>query len=123
MFWKKDDNSVELAQLKSDVDRLEKEKRVVREELEDLKLKKKLESEDIKHMVKINSERKDIELEKEKIKLQKKSADEIAAVKDEYRDKTEQQLEAQVKDMKGMYSEILTRLPTFTHAVKEKREG
>jgi prolyl-tRNA synthetase len=34
-------------------------------------------------------------------------------VRDEYRDKTEAQLEKQVDQMKGMYSDILARLPNI----------
>jgi len=83
-------------------------------ELDQLKNKKKMEEEDIKHMVKINSERKDIELEKEKISLQGEQAKEIAQVKDEYRDKIEANLEGQLGKMDGMYKELLARLPNIT---------
>lgn len=79
-----------------------------------------MENEDIKHMVKIDRERKDIWFEKEKLKLSKDKADAIAAVKDEYRDKTEAQLEKQLGNMKDMYGEILERLPNYNvrHIVK-----
>ena len=122
MFFKKeakDDNEKE--DLKVLIKQLEREKRQLKEDLAELKLKKKLEEEDIKHMVKINNERKDIELEKEKIKLTQKSNDEIAKVKDRYRDKTEAQLEKQLVNMKGMYGEILERLPNYNikHNIKE----
>lgn len=118
-FNKKEDT--EKADLKAVIKSLEKEKRVLKEDLADLKLKKKIESEDIKHMVKINNERKEIELEKEKIKLERKAAEEVAQVKDNYRDKTEQQLEKQLVNMKGMYGEILERLPNYNvrHNIKE----
>jgi hypothetical protein len=107
--------------LESDIECLEEDKRKLKEELADLKLKKKMEEEDIKHMVKINNERKEIELEKEKVKLERKSAEEIAKVKDEYRDKTEQQLEKQLSNMKDMYGEILIRLPNYNvnHKISE----
>lgn len=108
-------------ELKQDIERLEKDKRELKEQLEDLKLKKKMEEEDIKHMVKINNERKDIELEKEKIKLSREKDDAIATVKDEYRDKTEQQLEKQVGNMREMYGEILERLPNYNVKVSESR--
>ena len=110
-------------ELKREIEQLKKDKRGLKEEVEDLKLKKKMESEDIKHMVKINSERKDIELEKEKVKLQSELADKIATVKDQYRDKTEKQLEKQLTNMKDMYGEILGRLPNYnvSHKIKEDK--
>jgi hypothetical protein len=108
-------------QLKQQISDLEKEKYELKEQLSDLKLKKKMEEEDIKHMIKIDRERKDIELEKEKIKLQGEKDEAIGRVKDKYRDKTETQLEKQVKGMKDMYSEILKRLPNYNvkHNIKE----
>jgi hypothetical protein len=121
MWFSKKEDDTEKDDLKAIIKSLEKEKRTLKEDLADLKLKKKMESEDIKHMVKINNERKDIELEKEKIKLERQSADAIAKVKDSYRDKTEQQLEKQLVNMKGMYGEILERLPNYNvkHTIKE----
>ena len=118
-FFKKKDSEKE--ELKLAIKQLEKDKRSLKEDLAELKLKKKLEEEDIKHMVKINNERKDIELEKEKMKLERKSAEEIAKVKDSYQDKTEQQLEKQLTNMKSMYGEILERLPNYNikHNIKE----
>lgn len=116
MFGKKD-----TTKLKDEIRSLEKDKTSLKKELEELKLKKKIEEEDIKHMVRINNERKDIELEKEKIELERKSANEVAVVKDQYRDKTEKQLEKQLSDMRGMYGEILARLPNYNVKVKEER--
>lgn len=122
MFWNSN-TTTDSDDLKKDIKRLETEKRELKEELADLKLKKKLENEDIKHMVKINNERKEIELEKEKVKLEREKASEIAAVKDGYRDKTEAQLEKQLTGMREMYAEILERLPNYNidHSVREKR--
>jgi seryl-tRNA synthetase len=105
----------------NEIERLKDEKRKLKEELEELKLQKKMEEEDIKHMVKINNERKEIELEKEKVKLMKEKDEAIAKVKDDYRDKTEKQLERQLTDMRGMYTEILERLPNYNVKVKEDR--
>lgn len=120
-FNKKEAKDDEKKELKVIIKNLEKEKRQLKEDLADLKLKKKLEEEDIKHMVKINNERKDIELEKEKIKLMRGAAEEVAQVKDSYRDKTEQQLEKQLVNMKGMYGEILERLPNYN--IKHNIQG
>ena len=121
MFWNKNKEVEAKEELERTIKNLEKDKRNLKEDLAELKLKKKLEDEDIKHMVKINNERKDIELEKEKMKLERKSAVEIAAVKDSYQNKTEEQLEKQLTNMKDMYGEILERLPNYNikHNIKE----
>ena len=76
-------------------------------------------------MIKIDRERKDIEIQKEKMTLQEEQVSAIAKVKDEYRDKVETELLARVKDMKGMYSEILVRLPKYNvdHKIVEKTGG
>lgn len=85
----------------------------LKEELSDVKLQKKMEQEDVKHMVKINEERKEIEIEKEKIRLTGTKDKEIAEIKDKYRDKLEGQLQNQLVDIKTMYSEVLQRLPNY----------
>ena len=111
----------EKSDLKRIIETLESEKKTLKEEISDLKLKKKIEEEDIKHMVKIDRERKDIAVEKEKIRLQAEHAEKVATVKDQYRDKTEAQLEKQLGMMKELYGEILTRLPNYNvkHTIKE----
>ena len=113
----------DVRELEEKIDSLKEDKSKLTEELEKLKLRKKIEEEDIRHMVQINNERKEIQLEKEKLKLERESAAKIAEVKDQYRDKTEQQLEKEVNNMKSMYSEILSRLPNYNvkHKVEEKR--
>jgi hypothetical protein len=99
--------------LQADLDKYFRERLQVKEELEDLKLKRKVEEEDIKHMVRMKEER--MELEKKTYQLdcdrQKDAA--IAAVKDEYRDKSEAQLTARGDDLKTMYGQILERLPNI----------
>ncbi|MCK5236500.1 MAG: hypothetical protein KAR06_05880, partial [Deltaproteobacteria bacterium] len=77
-----------------------------------------MEEEDIKQ----DRERKDIAIEKEKLRLEGEKATAIAGVKDTYRDKTEAQLEKQLANMKSMYGEILERLPNYNvkHTIKEE---
>ena len=113
----------EKSELKADIVRLEKDKRTLKDEVEDLKHQKKMENEDIKHMTKINNERQDIELEKEKIRLTGEQTTAIAKVKDEYQNKTEKQLDKQVTNMKDLYSVILARLPQYyvSYKITEKK--
>lgn len=129
MFWNKIVNKkvatleTEKKGLKLTISGLEIEKRKLKEEVGDLLLKRKMEEEDIKHMIKIDRERKDIALEKEKVKLEGEKATAIAKVRDTYRDRTEEQLEKQLTDMRGMYGEILERLPNYNinHEISEKK--
>ena len=126
MFWNNKESKLESekADLKKVIEALESDKKGLKEEVGDLKLKKKMEEEDIKHMVKIDRERKDIQIEKEKIQLEGEQAKAIAKVKDEYQDKTEAQLKEQLSVMKGMYGEILERLPNYNveHTIKQTKK-
>lgn len=129
-------NNKETGVLKTRTEKLEKELEKLRverldlkDEVGDLKLKKKVEEEDIKHMVKMKEERLDLEHQKKTAKLGAEFASKnanaelekqqaIGEVKDKYRDKAEAVLEKQVNDMKDMYGQILERLPNV--AVKLK---
>lgn len=110
MWWNKDKKE-ERDDLKATIKTLKNEKKDLEEEVARLKLKKKMEDEDIKHLVKINQERKEIELEKEKTRLLGAKDKEVMKVKDDYRDKIEKNLGEQVVQMKEMYGQILERLP------------
>ena len=98
----------------SQLDRLREQLRLTKDELAEVKQKKKMEEEDIKHMVKIHKERNAIELEKKTMELEREKQTEIAEVKDNYRDKTETQLKSESNNMKEMYGQILERLPNLS---------
>ena len=67
------------------------------------------EEEDIKHMVKLKSERLELEFDRKCQEYEKKKFEEIAKVKDDYRNKMEKHLEQGKTELKEMYSEILSR--------------
>ena len=90
--------------LKTDIEDLEKK-------LRGLEHDHKLADEDIKHMVKIKEEHLAIEHDKKVLELERAKQEEIAKVKDQYRDKMEEHLGEQVINVRGMYDEILKRLP------------
>lgn len=104
--------------LEREKDSLEAEVKRLKEEIQKLEVKRKIEDEDIKHMIKMKEERKDLEYERKVAEIEASKAEEIAAIKDEYRDKIEQQLETQKDDMKEMYGEILKRLPDMSVRLK-----
>ena len=112
-------------ELEKDKENLEKEKEELQEEvrrlkddLESLKTKKKIEEEDIKHMVKLKEERLEVENEKKLLGFERDKERAIAVVKDEYRDKLEQRLHTEVESMKEMYGQILERLPNLNARMK-----
>jgi len=103
--------------------------RQLKEEVADLKLEKKIETEDIKHLVKITEERKDLELDKERLKLEREKdaevsqiredcAGEIKEVRDEYTKKQEDTLQKQIEDGNKMFSEVMARLPNINGMVE-----
>ena len=112
-----DEYRAEIAALKTEIDGLGDEKRAIKEELEDLKLEKKISEEDIKHMVKLSEERQEVENERYQMKCEREKEEAIAKVKDEYRDKLEGFLKNQVKDTKQMYEAILKRIPDVNVAL------
>lgn len=89
-----------------------------RNELAELKQKKKMEGEDIRHLVKIKEEKLAIEYDRKEVRLEREQQAVIAEVKDEYRDKMEQELQKQITRMQKMYGEILGRLPNFNVRLK-----
>lgn len=102
-----------ITELQADCDRFFRERLQVKEELEDLKLKRKTEEEDIKHMVRMKEERMALEKKEYQLDCDRQKEKAIADVKDEYRNKVEAQLTARGDDLKTMYGQILERLPNI----------
>lgn len=100
-----------MVSLENERDRLRDEVSDLRSEVKQLKSNKKIEEEDIKHMIKMKEEAVEIDNQKFELKCTGEKNDAIAVVKDTYRDKMEDNLKGQIKGTKDMYSEILKRLP------------
>lgn len=100
--------------IQTDARKLESEIVELKKSIALLKNDKKIEEEDIKHMVKMAEERNGIELEKKIMANDKSKAEAIADVKDTYRDKLEERLQKEVEGIKEMYGQILERLPNVT---------
>ena len=73
----------EIKTLRSNVESLFKEKQKLREDLEELKLKKRLEQEEITHMIRINEEKNKQELENDKIRLEREYNEKISKFREE----------------------------------------
>lgn len=107
-----------LADTESECITLRKERNGLKQEVEDLKLKRKIEEEDIKHMIKIKDESLALEYQRKEVTLISKKDAEVAAIKDSYRDKIEANLHKRGDEMLGMYKEVLNRLPNITANVE-----
>lgn len=127
LFIKKTD----VAELQGEYEKTLKALRATREELEELKLKKRLEAEEIKHMVRINEEKNRQELDNEKIKLQKEFAEMVTQLKDQNRRELEESLKAfhgkmesrfseELKNLKEVYGLLMQRLPNVNLTLTKK---
>ena len=105
---------IELGNLDDKIITLDREKRNATNDLEDLKSEKTRSEEEIKHKVKIVMEKHDLELEKDKLKVQKEYEDKVVKLTKEFRDKREKQLEELSGKMEKMYSEVLKHLTTVS---------
>lgn len=120
MAWFNKEDDSQKDELKTLIKGLEGERADLKREVEDLKSKKKIEEEQIKHLVKIKDEKREIEFKRKEMELEDKKNKEVAEVKDRYRDKLEENLVAQKDDIKSMYSEILERLPNINAKISGK---
>ncbi len=108
--------------LESRIDTLKDERDKLKEDVADLKLKKKIEDEDIKHMIKMREEAQELELKGKTLDLEKDKAEAIAKVKDDYQKKVETNLEKELGKMDGMYKELLNRLPDISVMLGDRKE-
>ena len=127
LFIKKTD----VAELQGEYEKTLKALRATKEELEDVKLKKRLEAEEIKHMVRISEEKNKQELDSEKIKLQREFAEMVTQLKDQNRRELEESLKAfhgkmesrfseELKNLKEVYGLLMQRLPNVNLTLTKK---
>ena len=121
----------DVAELQAEYEKTLKALRTTKEELEDLKLKKRLEAEEIKHMVRINEEKNKQELESEKIKIIKESQEAMAKFKEEQRvilveslkdfhGKIEKRFGDELSNLKEVYGMLMQRLPNVNLSLTKK---
>lgn len=109
-----------ISDLESKIVDLGDERHKLKAEVEDLKIQRKVEDENMRHLVKMKDEKREIEYQKKELDAQRDKDARIAAVKDQYRDKLEGFLQAEIKNVRGMYDEILKRLPDVNVALTGK---
>jgi len=116
------------------IESLKKEKSVLKEELETLKLNKRLEAEEIKHMIKINEKRMEHELADKEIELKKEYADKISEFKEtqtdkliyifkENHDKMETRFNTELGNLKEVYKALMERMPNVNLSLTKDLNG
>ena len=121
MFGKKivdADMAKKLSEYESGIKALREQSHALSLEVEKVKLEKKNEMEETKHLVKLRDEKREIEFKKKEMDLEAEKAKAIAKVKDTYRDKMEAQLKTETENIKVMYGQILERLPNIKVGLK-----
>ena len=109
------------------VEKLKDEKMALKEEVETLKLKKRLEEEEIKHNMRLAEEAAKNDLEREKIKIQEQYSRDITKFKEEQRvamvdslkefhSKIEQRFDNELKNLKDIYNMLTEKLPNVNFA-------
>lgn len=97
--------------LEAERNKLRDERDNAQSELTKFQATKKMEEEEIKHGLKMEQERAKLEKLQHEAKVAKERDEAIGKVKDQYRDKMESELRAQIERANVMYKEILGRLP------------
>ena len=87
-------------------------------EIKTIEHKRKIADEDIKHMIKMKEEKIELQYQKKIVELEKQKAEEIAKVKDDYRDKMEEQLKTETQNVERKFESILKRLPNVNVRLK-----
>ena len=104
--------------LKKQITALTNDKMLLKQQCEEMKLKKKLDEEDIKHMVKMKEEKLEMTFQKRVLEVEKAHDEKLMKTKDQYRDKMEERLEKETANIKSMYEDILARLPNVNVRLK-----
>ena len=108
----------QMDELKKQITALTNDKMLLKQQCEEMKLKKKMDEEDIKHMVKMKEEKLDMEFQKKVLEVEKSHDEKLMETKDQYRDKMEERLEKETANIKSMYEDILARLPNVNVRLK-----
>ena len=106
---------------------LEKRKEKLQDQLTELqhtvkrlKLDKKIEMEDVEHMMRIKDGKREVEYANKEAELRAELAKELQAEQNKYSTKVANMLEISRVEMKEMYSEVLDRLPKVDVNIKRK---
>ena len=93
------------------ISELKEDKEKLQEQVVQLKSTKKIEEEEIKHLVRLKEEKMEVTFERRQLKLDKEHQTKTHDLQTDYNNKIQKRLEIEVDRMKDMYGEVLTRLP------------
>ena len=96
--------------------------RKLKDEIESLKVTKKMEQREIEHLIKLKEEKLNIEHQKKEVELQKQFQEKEMAMQQNFHSLTIKNIETAQKDMKDIYTQIMERLPNITASL-EVRKG
>lgn len=109
-----------IVELRGERERLFDENHNLKTENKTLKVKRQIDEEQIAHKIKMREEQVDLDYKKKLQAAEAKKQEDVAKVKDEYRDKLENELVKRGDELKEMYKEILERLPNVNMAIRQK---
>lgn len=92
----------------------------LKEELGDVKLEKRMEEEELKHLVKMKEEKQFVEAKKKELELQEKFNKKEMELLKGHHEKIILSIESQRKESKELYTAIAERLPNVNWNIGEK---
>lgn len=112
------DEDAEVIGLTASINDLKKNLRTTKDELEDVKSKKKIELMEIEHLVKMKEEKNAIELEKKIVAMQKEFNEKEVQLLKNHQEKTLEMIATTKREFNDLYKEILSRLPNINATVE-----
>lgn len=121
----------ELKQVQEEYEKTLKALRVTKEELEELKLKKRLEQEEITHLQRINEEKLKMEIDVKKQMLARETQEKITDFRKQQTEelltlhkilfqKLEERMNTEVGNLKEIYTALMARLPNVNLTLTKK---
>ena len=89
------------------------------DEIEGLRMKKRHEEQDIKHLSKMAEEKREIEFQKKEVELQKEYTEKLNDSLKEFHKKLEERFEEELKNFRGLYKDVIDRLPNIEVALNK----
>lgn len=120
-----------ITKLEADLAEMERQKIQLRDEelpalknqIEELKSKRKIEDQEIQHMIKMRDEKAEIEKVKFQNATLRDKEEAVAAVKNTYAEKLQERLEEDIERGDTRFEQILQRLPSATLEITEDRNS
>lgn len=110
-----------------DIKDLEKEKQDLKAQVKNLKieieekeLKGRIAIEEVKHLNRLAQEKRDVELEKEKIKLEREFNSKTEKLQQKLHDELAGRFAIELTNLKQIYSDLITRLPNVNMEIKKR---